>query len=334
MIVKRNIDDVTATEPWTYNHGRNMVRPPELLPEDVLPTERLLAGGKPRPELRSELRRIPNVRNAVAVVSTWAQILLVVGGAVWLGHPLAYAAAFVLQGRNFARLAILGHEAAHRLLFSNRTLNDGVGRWVLSYPSFSGFDNYRRAHFTHHRDELGPEEPDLGFYRGYPIPRASLRRKLTRDLLFVSGYKNLKGLVRSWRFPAARPVLVRMAVVHLALFAAGVAVGRWWLYPLLWLAPWMSVWKVFNRLRAIAEHGGCIRSDDRRQTTHHVRQGWWARFWIVPFHTGWHLAHHVDMGVPWTNLPRLHRELVAAGWVVPGYEWPSYTALWRAMARG
>ena len=51
------------------------------------------------------------------------------------------------------------------------------------------------------------------------------------------------------------------------------------------------------------------RSKDRRQTTHHVEQSWLARFWIVPFNTGWHLAHHVDMGVPWRNLPQLHAEL-------------------------
>ena len=73
----------------------------------------------------------------------------------------------------------------------------------------------------------------------------------------------------------------------------------------------MTVWRVINRLRSIAEHGGMTRSKDRRLTTHHVRQTWLARFWMVPFNTGWHLAHHVDMGVPWRNLPRLHAELVS-----------------------
>ena len=80
----------------------------------------------------------------------------------------------------------------------------------------------------------------------------------------------------------------------------------------LWFVPWMTGWRVVNRLRSIAEHGGMQASSDRRQTTHHVRQNLLARFWIAPFNTGWHLAHHVDMGVPWRNLPQLHRELVAA----------------------
>src|SRR5204863_27828 len=83
--------------------------------------------------------------------------------------------------------------------------------------------------------------------------------------------------------------------------AAALAWGRPLLYPVCWLAPWMSLWKVSNRLRAIAEHGGMARSDDRRLTTHHVRQRLLARFLIVPYNTGWHLAHHVDIAVPFRN---------------------------------
>ena len=74
------------------------------------------------------------------------------------------------------------------------------------------------------------------------------------------------------------------------------------------------------------------RSPDRRRTTHHVRQSWTARATIVPFNTGWHLAHHVDMGIPWRNLPRFHDELAAAGYVTPDLTYPSYRALWRALS--
>jgi fatty acid desaturase len=96
----------------------------------------------------------------------------------------------------------------------------------------------------------------------------------------------------------------------------------------------MSVWRVLNRLRAIAEHGGMTRSDDRRLTTHVVRQTPLARFWLVPYNTGWHLAHHVDPGIPFRRLPALHRELVESGWVTVGLEYPSYRALWRALRAG
>ncbi len=298
----------------------------------VLPTDRLLAGGKPVPALRAELRRIPNARNVANVLGVLVQSFGVIALAVWLDHPLAWVAAFLLMGRAFALYAILAHEAAHRLLFSTRWLNDGVGRWLLAYPAFVPFDAYRRSHFAHHRDELGPDEPDLALYARYPITRASMRRKLTRDAYGNSGWKNLKGLLLAVRSPTARPVALRILGAQAVLLVGFTLIGRPELYVLLWLAPWMTVWRVLNRLRAIAEHGGMTRSPDRRQTTHHVDQHWPARFWIAPFNTGWHLAHHVDMGIPFHHLPALHRELVDAGWVTPDLTYPNYVLLWRALA--
>ena len=301
---------------------------PEALP-DVLPTERLTGSGMPVAQVRAELRRIADVRNVFTVGALWVATIGLISATVWIAHPLAYLAAFVLMGPIFARFAILGHEAAHRLLFSKKRWNDVIGRWVLSYPGFVPFDVYRRSHFAHHREEFGPTEPDLQLYSGYPITPASWRRKLVRDALGISGWKNLKPLLLAVRSKATRPVAVRILTAQAVLLAVCIALGRWWLYPLLWLGPWMTGWRVINRLRAIAEHGGMMRSRDRRLTTHHVRQSRLARFWMVPYNTGWHLAHHVDMGVPWRNLPALHRELTAAGWITPALEYPSYRAFWR-----
>ena len=310
-----------------------MLPPGDRLP-DVLPTERLTATGRPVPEVREELRRIPDARNVVTVIGAYVQSFGVIAAAVVIGHPLAWVAAFLLMGRAFALLAILTHESAHRLLFSNKRANDLVGRWLLGAPSFTPLDAYRRSHMAHHKDELGPNEPDLALYNGYPITLASFRRKLTRDAFFVSGWKNLKGLLRALRSKVARPVALRILAAQVVILLVFTAFGRPELYPLLWLAPWMTVWRVLNRLRAIAEHGGMTRSADRRLTTHHVRQSALARFWMVPYNTGWHLAHHVDIGIPFRNLPQLHDELVASGWITPELEYPSYRALWKALASG
>ena len=73
-------------------------------------------------------------------------------------------------------------------------------------------------------------------------------------------------------------------------------------------------------------------SADRRETTHSVRQHWLARFFLVPYHIGWHLAHHVDSGVPWRNLPRYHQLLRESGYVTPGLEYAGYPALWRKLS--
>ena len=307
-----------------------MAPDPAILP-DVLPTDRLRASGRPAPPLSAELRRIPTARNVVAVAGCYVQSLGVIALAAWLHHPLAYVACFLLMGRSHAMFASLAHEAAHRLLFPNRRVNDWVGRWVLGAPALVPTDLYRRGHLAHHRDEFGPDEPDMALYAGYPMASDSVRRKLVRDLVGISGWKNLKGLLRGLRSDFAKTHARRILVAQVVLLAVAAAAGRVELYVLLWFAPWMTVWRVINRLRSIAEHGGMMRSKDRRQTTHHVRQTWLPRFLIVPLNTGWHLAHHVDMGVPWRNLPALHRELVDAGWVTPALTHPTYRSLWRTL---
>jgi fatty acid desaturase len=312
-----------------------MLPDPALLAE-FEPTDRVVATGRPTPAFRDELRRIPTTRNAFAVLALYAQTIGIIVAAVWLNHPVVWVIAFLLMGRAHAQFAALMHEAAHRLLFRNRRVNDWVARWLLGFPSLTPVDLYRRGHMAHHRDEFGPDEPDIPLYRGYPIAKDSFRRKLSRDATGRTGWKLFKGLLRGVTSTdaAIRSQARAIVFVQLGLIAVGVALGHPWVYFVLWLAPYLTVWRVINRLRSIAEHGGMQRSKDRRLTTHSVRQSALARFMIVPFHIGWHLAHHVDAGVPMANLPRLHEELRRAGYVTDALEYPSYRALWRKLASG
>ena len=300
---------------------------------DVLPSERLQANGMAIPALREDLRHIDNVRNAISVATVWFWVALVIGGAVWIDQWWSYVIAFVLMGPLYARFAILMHEAAHKLLFTNKRWNDWIGKWVVAYPVFTPVQLYRRVHFAHHKDEFGPDEPDMAFYSPYPCTRRALRRRLFRDAVGISGWKNFVPLVKNTRTKPFRPIGLSIFGVQAVLWAAmWAATGRWWIYPLLWFLPWMTEWRVINRLRSIAEHGGMERSSDRRATTHNVRQSWLARFWIVPYNTGWHLAHHVDMGVPWRNLPAFHAELERAGYITDAITYKSYWALWKALS--
>jgi fatty acid desaturase len=319
---------VVTAAPHPRSRAATMV-PVDLT--DALPTPTLNERGRPTGSLRDELRRIPNTRNLVAVLATVVQSFGVVVAAAVIDVWWAYVIAFVLMARGHVCLNILAHEAAHRLLFTDRRANDWVGRFVLGYPTYQAMLVYRRAHFAHHRDEMGFDEPDIGLYAGYPIARDSWRRKLRRDATGVSAAKNFRVLLGA--IAKRRSEALQVAAVHAAMVGAAVATQRPFAY-LVWIGSWSTLWKVSNRLRAVAEHGGMIRSRDRRETTHVIHQSRLARYWMVPYHTGWHLAHHVDMGVPWTNLPRLHDELVAAGWIAAAIEYPSYRAFWRAASSG
>jgi len=165
------------------------------------------------------------------------------------------------------------------LLFANRKLNDFVGRWFLGYPCFAPIDLYRRGHMAHHREEFGRTSRTS---RCTPATRSSatpMRRKLTRDALGITGFKLMRGLFAAWRAPSGAVKrqawsILGTQVVILGLFTLA---GNPWLYLFLWLLPDLTVWRVMNRLRSIAEHGGMRASEDRRNHHAHVRQSWAAR---------------------------------------------------------
>jgi fatty acid desaturase len=292
--------------------------------DDVMPDGRLVSSR------RDALRQIPSVRNGLSVVSVFAQTAVLIYLAVHFG-PITWLPVFVLMGRAHAQFASLMHEAAHRLLFRNRTLNDFVGRWLIGYPAFTNTDAYRRVHMAHHREEFGPNEPDIALYANYPISAASWRRKLVRDAQGRTGLRLLRDQLRGARSEVAvvRQTLFKILAVQAVLIVGAIVAGYWWVYPLFWLLPYLTVWRVINRLRSVAEHGGLMASDDRRIATHSVEQHWSARFFLVPFNIGFHLAHHVDAGVPFRNLPKYHQMLTSSSYVQNQYS--NYRSLWSAL---
>lgn len=292
--------------------------------------------GRALPEARADLRRIPSLRNAWSVAWLYGQTILILAAATWMDHLIAWMAVFLLMGRTHAQFASLMHEAAHRLLFAHKGANDLVGNWVLGYPVMTSTPAYRRVHMAHHRQEFGPDEPDIPLYANYPIAPSSLRRKLVRDLTARTGAKLFVNQMRGFSSSDARVrrTLWKMVLVQAVVVAAFTLLGAWWMYPVMWVLPHFTLWRVINRLRSIAEHGGLRADRDRRVATHSVTQHPLARFYFVPYKIGYHLAHHVDAGVPFRNLPRYHRMLRESGYVDDTSEYPSYRAIWRALAAG
>lgn len=308
-----------------------MVPQPNLL-VDATAGSSIRPDGRAELALRGDLRRIASLRNVGSVVFLWVQTIGLVALAGASGYRLAWLAVFLLFGRSHAQFNSLMHEGAHRLLFRHRPSNDWSARWLLGYPAFAGPDGYRRVHMAHHREEFGPEEPDIALYVGYPISPASLRRKMVRDATGRTGWKLLRNQLRGLRSPKApvrrtnRSILATQATLAVLCWVCG-----YWFVYLLWIGSYLTVWRVINRLRAIAEHGGMRASTDRRETTHSVRQSLPTRFFLTPFNIGFHLGHHLDSGIPWRNLPRYHRALKASGFISPELEYPCYRALWRKL---
>lgn len=297
-------------------------------------TDHIAADGRLSASDRMRLRKIPSFKNAFSVFWLYGQNILLLVVTARINNPALWVITFLLMGRAHAQFLSLMHEAAHRLLFAHKATNDLVGNWLLGYPTLTSTQAYRRVHMAHHKREFGEREPDIPLYANYPVTRASLRRKLTRDATGQTGYKLLRNQLRGIRSPdpRVRNTLLKMIGVQLIIVCLFAITGYWWMYLLFWVAPYLTVWRVINRLRSIAEHGGMREDDDRRYTTHSVHQSRFARFMMVPYNIGFHMAHHVDAGVPFRHLPEYHRLLHEANYLDYTLEYPSYPAVWRALA--
>lgn len=300
---------------------------------------------------RDEIRKLTersDLMGVWAIGHTWAVIALAFvaiawasGLPAWQGTPVMLLALAVLGGRQLA-LAILTHEAAHRTLFATRWANEWLTDWLCARPIGIEVHKYREHHFVHHTRTGTDEDSDISLVRGLPTTRASLVRKLLRDLSGLTGLKFLLGRVMmdaellKWTVATDLTHLPRRGLLFHSrrwlinafpmLLAQAVMAGLLWLagYPLLylaWLLAYLIPYPLFIRIRAMAEHAGMERCSDMFRNTRTTRAGFLARAFVAPFRVNYHLEHHAMASVPWFRLKQMHRMLRErhAVPVPPGY---------------
>ncbi|QGZ94505.1 fatty acid desaturase family protein [Terricaulis silvestris] len=268
--------------------------------------------------------------------SSWLGLVLVAGawglifaaGAMFVLWPnlLTYVLAVMLIGARQLGLAILMHDAAHGALHSNMKVNNWVGEWLCAAPVGARLASYREYHLKHHRFTEQPEDPDLALSAPFPITRASLWRKVVRDLTGQTFSKQRGAQLFGGRKPGE---VVNSSTSHFlltnAILFGGLALaGYWWAYPALWLVP-MATWlPLVTRLRNIAEHAVVNTKDDPFTHARTTLANAIERLFIAPYWVHFHGEHHVFMHVPCYRLERMHRSLMDKGYwsrmrIAPGY---------------
>jgi fatty acid desaturase len=283
-------------------------------------------------------------RGVWAIASTWTVIALTFVAVARWPHPVTFAVAVVVLGGRQLALSILMHEAAHRTLFRTRWLNDWAADWTCARVMWNDVVRYRRHHLGHHRHTGTPEDPDRSLVTPFPTTRASLARKLLRDVVGITALKRIVGLVLMdigvLEYTVAGDAVVRsrddrtswdcvregarhlsgVFITNLALFGVLAAAGHSRLY-LVWVAAYMTTFSVFLRIRSFAEHACTAMGPDVRHNTRTTRAGLVARATVAPFRVNYHVEHHMLVAVPYFQLPKMHRMLRERGVVEapPGY---------------
>lgn len=280
-----------------------------------------------------ELTRLSAARSTLAVGQTFAIIAATAAATQVWPHPLSYAMAIIVMAGQQHALAILAHEAVHYRLYGARWLNDAVGG-LCGYLISVSMLSYRVVHRLHHNHLYEPADPDLPLQAGYPRGRAYLAKRLIRDALGLTTFKNYAyffgrpgintadGLQTSRKAlddtsprlrDAARRDRTGVIAFQIVLLASAVAGGWWREYLLLWLLPLVTVLQAILRFRALCEHGAVPDTSQQRLATRTTLAPWWIRWLLLPHHVNYHLEHHLYPAVPHYRLRECHREMRAAG---------------------
>jgi fatty acid desaturase len=293
-----------------------------------------------------ELRVICDHRAWLTLFVDYGLIAASMALVAYVPNFFTVALALCVIGTRQLGLAVLMHESAHHTLFKNRRLNDFAGNWLAGYPIYLSADMYRAHHLEHHAKTWTDGDPDLALSTPFPVSRRSMFRKVMRDLLGVTGLKQLIGTtylvvqvlcgkqVDNGTLPlrlelrASIRMLVGTVVTNLLMFCLLWSLGHPMLY-LLWLGAWLTTNKLVARIRSIAEHAVIPDPTEPLGQTRTVLAGPFERLFIAPNLVQYHLEHHLLMTVPHYNLATFHRMLRERGLLDEACIAPSYAQVLR-----
>jgi len=276
-------------------------------PLDLLSKEQLK-------EIREKNDRI----NVVSISLNWLQIIAAMALFFYFPNVLTFLLSVIVIGSRQFALAVLAHDGAHNLLFSNEKINDFVSQWFCAFPLFSDNRPYRPYHLAHHRFTESENDPDLSLSAPFPITKASFRRKVIRDLTGQTGFRRysiaLKSIFSSeadnfaGRIKKISDKIGGFFISNLVIFSLITIFSHWSIYFLLWWIPAFTYYSLIVRIRNIAEHS-VTPGETNLNNTRTTKASFLTRYLLVPHHVNFHLEHHLFTNCPWYNLPKVHEML-------------------------
>ena len=272
----------------------------------------------------SAVRTRSDLWGVALVVHAWLVIFGAASVFVLWPTVLSYMLAVILIGSRQLGLLILMHDGAHGSLCRTPWLNRLLAQGLCAWPTFADTHVYRAYHLKHHARTQRPDDPDIVLTGYYPISRASLRRKLTRDLSGRTGFAQRRAQLRQALGHRGQTLMQRLShywrtlgpqtLANLLMAGLAYALGHGWLYLTLWLLPLLTWQQLVLRVRNIAEHAVVRAPDDIFGNARTTLANGLERALVAPYWVNLHLEHHLLMWVPCYRLPLLRRYLIDNGY--------------------
>lgn len=264
----------------------------------------------------SQLRSKSSLKGILLVAHAWGVITLTMMVNVIWPNPLFLLLGIFIVGARQLGLAILMHDAAHGLLSPHLKFNDFLGNVLCAWPQGLNLYEYRPYHMKHHRFTQQENDPDLVLSRPFPISKASLMRKIARDLLGLTFLRlRFFQLKNAWSgaglsfFGHVKKFITQTAgffISNIILWFICFSFGHGEIYFLLWLLPLATSYQLVARIRNIAEHAVVPDDNDDFKNTRTTNATMLERIFIAPYWVNYHIEHHLFMFTPCYNLPQAH----------------------------
>lgn len=282
---------------------------------------------------------------ALSKPNTWASIgqialeYICIAATIWLcttywSWPLYIISLMFIACRQHA-LGVIMHDGVHYKIATNKKLNDIITEYIVALPIFTPLLDWRRAHFSHHRNPNSDEDPDWMIKQNnsewvFPKKKIDFIKLIFKysfciNLITLPLNKNLnikqkiKYFIRAFlgtrpspRLKQEKPLRPKRynyiinTIFYISLFSSVVYLGIFKEFLMFWIFPLLAWAQFLTRIRSIAEHFG-IENDniyDKSRTMYPTLLD--KLFLGASWNINYHLDHHLYPSVPSYRIKKLH----------------------------
>ena len=268
-----------------------------------------------------ELKRLSALRpwrTVLALVLDWLVIAAAIAASEYSGSVWVYLFAVALIAGRMHAFGVLMHEAAHFRFLRDRRASEWIMDVFAAWPVLATVDGYRQNHLAHHQHTNTEKDPDWIAKIGtaaYTFPQkvwhAALQ--LFGYLVAINSFRDMAQILP--RISKNDRSTLQYKLLRLGFYAGWAALftvlGIWRGALLYWIVPFFTLFFMFVYIRGVAEHFGSMDYDEELGSTRTVRPYFWERWFFAPHNINYHLEHHLFPGVPFYNLPELHKALMS-----------------------
>ena len=258
-------------------------------------------------------------------------------GLVQAGHYWAVAG-FIPAGGLLVRLFIIQHDCGHQSMFSNRRVNDWVGRFI-GILTLTPYDHWKRGHALHHAGSGNLDRRGMGddiitmtvaeyeaaskwerfkyrFYR-HPLVMFGIGPAYVFFLVNRLPFGAMKNGVKPWA--SALLTNLGVALVYgLLIWGVGWKVFVMIQIPTVLVAASIGVWMFYVQHQFDETHWSRTGDWDRENAALQGSSYYDLPKWLmwVTGNIGVHHVHHLSSRIPFYQLPRIlkaHPELKSVG---------------------